>query len=53
MTSQCPVDVVQRCPGDDTALDDDDLHNRPAPECLMIDEGGKIWAQARVLDRVC
>ena len=49
VTSQCPVDVLQRYPGDDTVLSDDGLHNWPAPECLVIGEGGKIWAQARVL----
>ena len=25
------------------------MHNWPAPECLVIGEGGKVWAQARVL----
>ncbi|KAH9050367.1 hypothetical protein EDB83DRAFT_2522522 [Lactarius deliciosus] len=49
VTSQCPVDVLQRYPGDDTVLENDDLHTWPAPECLVIGEGGKIWAQARVL----
>ena len=53
MTSQCPVDVLQRYPGDDdTGLDDDGndgLHNWPAPECLVVGEGGKVWAQARVV----
>ena len=49
VTSQCPVDVLQRYPGDNTVLEEDDLHAWPAPECLVIGEGGKIWAQARVL----
>ncbi|KAH9063558.1 hypothetical protein EDB87DRAFT_1575346 [Lactarius vividus] len=49
VTSQCPVDVLQRYPGDDPVLEDDGLHTWPAPECLVIGEGGKIWAQARVL----
>jgi hypothetical protein len=50
VTSQCPVDVLQRYPGDDDpVLGDDSLHNWPAPECLVIGEGGKVWAQARVL----
>ncbi|KAH9017290.1 hypothetical protein EDB84DRAFT_1566886 [Lactarius hengduanensis] len=49
VTSQCPVDVLQRYPGDDTVLENDDLHTWPAPECLVIGEGGKIWAQARVV----
>ena len=52
MTSQCPVDVLQRYPGDDnTELDNDDdsLHSWPAPECLVVGEGGKVWAQARVV----
>jgi hypothetical protein len=50
VTSQCPVDVLQRYPGDDDpVLGDDGLHNWPAPECLVIGEGGKVWAQARVL----
>jgi hypothetical protein len=49
VTSQCPVDVLQQYPGDDTALEEDGLHTWPAPECLVIGEGGKIWAQARVV----
>ena len=49
VTSQCPVDVLQRYPGDDTVLEEDGLHTWPAPECLVIGEGGKIWAQARVV----
>ena len=52
VTSQCPVDVLQRYPGDDNTEpydDDDALHSWPAPECLVVGEGGKVWAQARVV----
>ncbi len=49
VTNQCPVDVLQRYPGNDAVPDEDELHTWPAPECLVVGEGGKIWAQARVI----
>ena len=49
MTCQCPVDVLQRYPGDDnTELDDDD-HSWPAAECFVVGEGRKVWAQVRIV----
>jgi hypothetical protein len=45
VTDKCPVDVLQRYPGDDGL----DFDTWPAPEGLVIGEGGKIWVQGRVL----
>ena len=49
MTCQCPVDVLQRYPGDDNTELDDDGHSWLAAECLVVGEGRKVWAQARVV----
>ena len=45
VTDKCPVDVLQRHPGDDGL----DFDTWPAPEGLIVGEGGKIWVQGRVL----
>jgi len=45
VTDKCPVDVLQRYPGDDGL----DFDTWPAPEGLIVGEGGKIWVQGRVL----
>ncbi|KAI0290261.1 hypothetical protein B0F90DRAFT_1787636, partial [Multifurca ochricompacta] len=52
VTDRYPIDVLQRYPGNGAAREEEgesyvDLW--PAPESLVIGEGGKIWAQARVL----
>ncbi len=47
VTDKCPVDVLQRYPDDDDAILGSDTW--PAPEALIVGEGGKIWVQARVL----
>ena len=52
VTGQCPVDVLQRYPDDDNTELDDDEHSWPAAECLVVGEGGKVWAQA-LLFAVC
>ena len=49
-TDKCPVDVLQRYPGGDGATEDDfEYDTWPAPEGLIVGEGGKIWVQACVL----
>ena len=53
VTDKCPVDVLQRYPGcvDATGDEGEDFNfdTWPAPEGLIVGEGGKIWIQARVL----
>ena len=53
VTDKCPVDVLQRYPGGIDAIGDEggsfDFDTWPAPEGLIVGEGGKIWVQGRVL----
>ncbi|KAH8987442.1 hypothetical protein EDB92DRAFT_1127374 [Lactarius akahatsu] len=49
VTSQRPADVLQRYLSDDPVLEDDSLHTWPVSEGLVIGEGGRILAQARIL----
>lgn len=53
VTDKCPVDVLQRYPGGIDATGDEggsfDFDTWPAPEGLIVGEGGKIWVQGRVL----
>ena len=53
VTDKCPVDILQRCSGDDdsTQVGEGDLNfdTWPAPEALIVGEGGKIWVQGRIL----
>ncbi len=53
VTDKCPVDVLQRYPSGVDATGDEgsclDIDMWPAPEGLIVGEGGKIWAQGRVL----
>ena len=45
------MDILQRYP-DDVAIQEDNYDPWPAPEGLVIGEGGKIWVQARVLGSI-
>ncbi|KAF8493966.1 hypothetical protein F5888DRAFT_701927 [Russula emetica] len=53
VTDKSPVDVLQRYPGGIDATGDEggsfDFDTWPAPEGLIVGEGGKIWVQGRVL----
>ena len=53
VTDKCPVDILQRYSGDDdaTQVGEGDLNfdTWPAPEALIVGEGGKIWVQGRIL----
>ncbi|KAI0248483.1 hypothetical protein BJV78DRAFT_1284744 [Lactifluus subvellereus] len=51
VTDRCPVDVLQRYPDDDATREGGGIYSDlwPAPESLVVGEGGKIWVQARVL----
>ena len=53
VTDKCPVDVLQRYPGGIDATGDEggsfDFDTWPAPEGLIVGEGGKIWVQGRVV----
>ncbi|KAI9452519.1 hypothetical protein F5148DRAFT_1289563 [Russula earlei] len=45
VTDKCSVDVLQRYPAEDATWED----KWPAPEGLIVGEGGKIWVRGRVL----
>lgn len=52
VTDKCPVDVLRRYPGDDgTRAAEGGLgfDTWPAPEGLIVGEGGKIWVKACLL----
>ena len=53
VTDKFPVDVLQRYPGGVDATGNEggsfDFDTWPAPEGLIVGEGGKIWVQGRVL----
>ena len=51
VTDRCPVDVLQLYPDDDPTSEEGGLYSDlwPAPEGLVVGEGGKIWVQGHVL----